>query len=170
MSTRALFRWFDDETYHNKWGQACPIDAIGVSAHLVVEFSGFQEGHEPSPSSDPHGNIPSHCHSHQNCQQSGYILHAAIGSGEALVMLHRVMRPVQSQCVHMAIEIAHEGGTFVRHRHCNLRPCYGPLKNSDLYYCSLLYYSASSYLFSRHQRQWMPFWLPLSSTDKPEFN
>ena len=39
-----------------------------------------------------------------------------VASGEALVMLHRVMHFVLHWCTAMAIKIARDGGAFVRHR------------------------------------------------------
>ncbi len=38
-------------------------------------------------------------------------------SSVSLVMLHWVMPRALLQCVRMAINMAHNGGTFVRHRH-----------------------------------------------------
>jgi hypothetical protein len=40
----------------------------------------------------------------------------SVASGEALFMLHRVMRSVLHWRTAMAIEMARNGGTFVRHR------------------------------------------------------
>jgi hypothetical protein len=39
-----------------------------------------------------------------------------VASGEALVMLHWEMRSVSYQRTAMAIEMAHDGGTFLRRR------------------------------------------------------
>jgi hypothetical protein len=39
-----------------------------------------------------------------------------VASGEALVMLHQAMRSVLHRRTAMAIEIAHNGGAFVRRR------------------------------------------------------
>ena len=86
---------------------------------------------------DAHGIVPPHRNGHQNGQQSGYILHyfcvdcspggrrgdtervvaqwrCSVASGEALVMLHWEMRSVLFQRTAMAIEIAHDGGIFIR--------------------------------------------------------
>ena len=86
---------------------------------------------------DAHSIVRSHRDGHQNGQQSGYILHyccvdcspggrrgdtervvtqwwRSVASGEALVMLHREMSSVLHQRTAMAIEMAHDGGTFVR--------------------------------------------------------
>ena len=40
----------------------------------------------------------------------------SVASGEALVMLHRAMRSVLHRRTAMAIEMARDGGTFVRRR------------------------------------------------------
>jgi hypothetical protein len=39
-----------------------------------------------------------------------------VASGKALVMLHRAMRSVSHRRTAMTIEMARNGGTFVRHR------------------------------------------------------
>jgi hypothetical protein len=41
----------------------------------MAAFSGFWESHEPPPLADEYGVVPAHHHSHQNDQQSGFILH-----------------------------------------------------------------------------------------------
>jgi hypothetical protein len=96
--------------------------------------------------SSPHGN------GHQNGQQSGYMLHHycvdycpggcqgnteqvvtqwwhPVTSGEALVMLlHQVMRSRLHRRTTMAIEMACNGGAFIRRRpNRSSAPCYGPL-------------------------------------------
>ena len=102
----------------------------------------FYESHEPPPSVDMRGIVPPHCHGHRYGQQSGYMLHrrfvcccpggrrgnmerviarsrrpVAVASGEALVMLHWAMRfSVWHRRTAMAIEMARDGGAFVRHR------------------------------------------------------
>jgi len=93
----------------------------------MAVFSGFYESHE------------SHCDSHQNGQQSGYILHLRfvcccpgdrwgdteqvvtqwwhlVAFMKALVMLHWAMlhEPLQRLCT--AIEMAYGRGAFVRCR------------------------------------------------------
>ncbi len=40
-----------------------------------------------------------------------------VASGEALVMLHWAMRSVLHRHTAMVIEMAHDGGTFIHHRH-----------------------------------------------------
>jgi hypothetical protein len=105
----------------------------------MAVFSGLYESPGPPPSGDARGIVPPHRHRHRNGHQSGYILHyccvdyrpggrwgdtkqvvarwrRSVASGEALVMLHRVMRSVSHQRTAMAIEMARDGGTFVRHR------------------------------------------------------
>ncbi len=105
----------------------------------MVAFSGFYESHEPHPSGDARGILPPHCNHHRNGHQSGYILHyrcvdcrpggrrgnteqvvtrwrRSVASGEALVMLNRAMRSVSHWRTAMAIEMARDGGTFVRRR------------------------------------------------------
>jgi len=39
-----------------------------------------------------------------------------VASGEALVMLHRVIRSALHRCTAMAIKIARDGGAFIRRR------------------------------------------------------
>ncbi len=105
----------------------------------MVVFSGFCESREPSPSVDARGIVLPHRHGHRNGQQSGYMLHCCficccpggrwgnteqvvaqwpcpVASGEALVMLHREMRSVWHRRTAMTIEMAHDGGAFVRRR------------------------------------------------------
>ncbi len=101
----------------------------------MVVFSGFYESHEPPPSGDTRGIAPPHRDVHRNGQQSGYMFimivamaaagairsevarwRHSVASGEALDMLHQVMRSVSHQHTAMAIEMARNGGTFVRRR------------------------------------------------------
>ena len=105
----------------------------------MAAFSGFYESHEPPPSGDARGIVPAHRDGHRNSQQSGFILHRRTvccrpggrrgntervvarwrrtrASDKALVMLHWVMRSVFHRRTTMAIEMAHDGGTFVRRR------------------------------------------------------
>jgi hypothetical protein len=119
---------------------ACPFYNIGASACLMAVFSGFHESHEPPPLGNARGIVPAHRNGRQNGQQNGYILHnhcvdcrpggcrgdteqvvarwgRSVASGEALVMLHLVMRSILHRCIAMAIEMAHGGGRFVRRRH-----------------------------------------------------
>ncbi len=103
----------------------------------MAAFSGFYESHERPPSGDVRGIVPPHRHGHRNGQQSGYMLHRRfvccrpggrrgntervvdqwrrpVASGEALFMLHRVMRFVPHRHTAMAIKMARDGGAFVR--------------------------------------------------------
>ena len=112
---------------------------IGASAHPMVAFSGFYESHEPPPSGDVHVIVPPHHDGHRNGQQSGYILHSlcvdrrpgsrrgnteqvvaqwrrSVASGEALVVLHWEMCSILHRRTAMAIEMARDGGTYVRSR------------------------------------------------------
>ena len=103
----------------------------------MVAFNGFYESREPPPSGNADGIVPPHQDGHQNGQQSGYMLHCvdchpgsrrgdteqvvarwrrSVASGEAL-LLHWAMRFVLHRRTAMAIEMARNGGTFVRHRH-----------------------------------------------------
>jgi len=105
----------------------------------MVVFSGFYESHGPPPSGDVRGIVPPHCHGHRNGQQSGYMLYhyfvcccpdshrgnteqvvaqwqRPVASDEALVMLHRAMLSVWHRRTAMTIEMAHDGGAFVRCR------------------------------------------------------
>ena len=41
----------------------------------------------------------------------------SVASGETLIMLHLAMRSILHRRTAMDIEMAHGGGTFVRHRH-----------------------------------------------------
>ncbi len=106
----------------------------------MVAFSGFYETNEPPPLGDACGIVPAHCDGRRDGQQSGYILHhccvdcrpggcrgnteqvvirwrRSVASGEALVMLHQAMCSVLHRRTAMAIEMARDGSTFVRHRH-----------------------------------------------------
>jgi hypothetical protein len=118
---------------------ACSIGNIGVSAHLMVAFSGFYESHEPPPSGDACSIVPPHHDGHPNGQQSGYMMHhrcvdccpggrlgdtergvtrcrRPVASGEALVMLHWEMRSVLNRRTAMAIKMAHDRGAFICRR------------------------------------------------------
>ncbi len=119
---------------------AQPIDAIGASARPMAAFSGFYESHKPPPSGDVRGIVPAHRDGHRNSQQSGFILHRhtvccspggrrgntervvarwrrLVASIKALDLLHWAMRTVSNHRTAMAIEIASDGGAFVRRRH-----------------------------------------------------
>ena len=105
----------------------------------MMAFSGFCESHEPPPSGDTLGIVPSHRHSHQNGQQSGYMLHRCnvccrpggrrdntervvarwrhlVAFIKALDLLHQAMRAVSHHRTTMAIEKASDRGAFVRRR------------------------------------------------------
>jgi len=117
----------------------CPIDAIGASACPMVAFSSFYESHEPPPSGNARGIVLPHRHGHRNGQQrGGHVAHRCVdcvpggrrGDTEqvvarwqslvafmkALDLLHWVMRSVSHRRTAMAIEIARDGGAFVRRR------------------------------------------------------
>ncbi len=106
----------------------------------MAAFSGVYESHKPPPLVDARGIVPAHRHGHRNDQQSGFILHrrtvccrsggrrgntervvarwrCLVASIKALDLLHRVMRAVSHHHTAMAIEIASDGGAFVRRRH-----------------------------------------------------
>jgi len=106
----------------------------------MVAFSGFFESHEPPPLGDVSGIVPAHRHGHRNDQQSGFILHRRtvccrpggrrgnmervvarwrrlVASIRALDLLHWEMHAVLHHRITMAIEIASDGGAFVRRRH-----------------------------------------------------
>jgi len=106
----------------------------------MAAFSGFYESHEPPPLVNARGIVPAHHHGHRNDQQSGFILHRRtvcclpggrrgntervvtrwrrlVASIKALDLLYRAMRAVLHHRTAMAIEIASNGGAFVRHRH-----------------------------------------------------
>jgi len=118
----------------------CPVDAIGASARPMAAFSGFYESHEPPQSGDACGVVPPHRDGHRNDQQSGFILHRCtvcccpggrrgdteqvvarwqrlVASIKALNLLHQAMRAVLHHRTVMAIEMASDGGAFVRRRH-----------------------------------------------------
>ena len=105
----------------------------------MAVFSGLYESPGPPPSGDARGIVPPHRNDHRNGHQSGYILHyrcvdcrpggrrgdtervvarwrRPVASGKALVMLHRAMRSVSQRRTAMAIELARDGGAFVRRR------------------------------------------------------
>jgi len=104
----------------------------------MAVLSGSYESPGPPPSGDARGIVPPHRNHHHNGHQSGYILHyhcvdcrpgscrgdtervvtqwrRSVASGEALVMLHWAMRSVLHRRTAIAIEMARNGGTFVRH-------------------------------------------------------
>jgi len=106
----------------------------------MAAFSGFYDSHEPPPSGDARGTVLAHCDGHRNSQQSGFILHRRtvccrpgsrqgnterlvarwrrlVASIKALDLLHWAMRAVSHHRTAMAIEIASDGGAFVRRRH-----------------------------------------------------
>ena len=102
----------------------------------MVAFSGFYESHEPPPLGDARGIAPPHRDGHRNGQQSGYMFimdcrpgvrrgdteqvvarwRRPVASGKALVMLHWAIRSVLHRRTAMTIEMARDGGTFVRRR------------------------------------------------------
>jgi hypothetical protein len=117
----------------------CPIDAIGASTRLMAVFIGFYESPGPPPLGDARGIVPPHPDDHRNGHQSGYIIHRCfvcccpggrqgdtervvaqwrcpVASSVALDMLHWAMPHVLLQHLTMAIEMARNGGAFVRHR------------------------------------------------------
>ncbi len=121
----------------NQLALACPIGNIKVSARPMAVFSGFFESHEPPPSGNACGIVPSHRNGHRNGQKSGYMLHhrsvdcrpggrwgntervvtrwqRPVAFGKALVTLHWVMCSVFHRHTAMAIEMARDGGAFVR--------------------------------------------------------
>jgi len=118
---------------------ACPIDAIGVSAHPMDVFSGFYESPGPPSSGDAHGIVPPHRNDHPNGHQSGYIIRGCfvcccpggprgntervvarwrrpVASGVAMDMLHQTVPHVSPQRLTMAIKMARNRGAFVRRR------------------------------------------------------
>jgi len=101
----------------------------------MATFSGFYESHEPPPLGDVRSIVPLHRHGHQNGRQSGHILHRSFvcccpggrqGNTEQLVahwrhlctkaldLLHQTMRIVWHRHTAMAVEMARDGGKFVR--------------------------------------------------------
>ena len=105
----------------------------------MAVFSGLYESPGPPPSGNARGIVPPHHNHHRNGHQSWYILHyrcvdcrpggrrgdtervvarwrRPVASGKALVMLHRAMRSVSHRRTAMTIEMARDGGTFVRRR------------------------------------------------------
>ena len=103
----------------------------------MAAFSGFYESHGPIPSCDARGIVPAHRHGHHNGQQSGHILHRRfvfcrpggrrgdtervvarwrhlVAFMKALDLLHQAMLTVFHRRTAMAIEMACDGGTFVR--------------------------------------------------------
>ena len=100
-------------------------------------FSGFYESHEPPPSGDARGIVLPHCHGHRNGQQGGgHVAHrhvhcvpgsrwgdtervvarwrSLVAFMKALDHLNREMRSVFHRHIAMAIEMARDGGAFVR--------------------------------------------------------
>jgi len=115
--------------------------STGAIARPMAAFSGFYESHKPPPSplGGARGIVPAHREGHQNSQQSGFILHRRtvccrpggrrgntervvarwrhlVASIKALDLLHWAMCAVSHHRTAMAIEIASDGGAFVRRR------------------------------------------------------
>jgi hypothetical protein len=106
----------------------------------MVAFSGFYESHEPPPLGDARGIAPPHRDGHRNDQQrgGGNFAHRCLdyrpggrrGDTErvlaqwqslvafmkALDLINRAMRSVSHRRTAMAIEMARNGGAFVRRR------------------------------------------------------
>ena len=105
----------------------------------MAVFSGLYESPGPPPLGDARGIVPPHRDDHRNGHQSGYIIlccfvcsrpggrqgdtervvarwRRPVASGVALDMLHRAMRSVSHRRTAMTIEMARDGGTFVRRR------------------------------------------------------
>ena len=103
----------------------------------MAAFSGFYESHGPNLSGDAFGIVPAHGHNHRNGEQSGHILHChfvfccpggrpgdteqvvarwwrLVAFMKALDLLHQAMLAVLHRRTAMAIEMAGDGGTFVR--------------------------------------------------------
>ena len=122
---------------------ACPFDNIRASACPMVVFSGFYENQEPPPSGNAIGIVLPHRDGHQNCQQSGHILHRhfvccrpggrrghtervvtrwwrLVAFMKALDLLHWEMLTALHRHTAMAIKKACNGGAFVccRRRFC----------------------------------------------------
>jgi hypothetical protein len=95
------------------------------SARLMVGFSGFYESHKPPPLGDARGIVPPHRDGHLRfvcCHPGGRRgdtervfsrWRRPVASGEALVMMHRVMCSVSHRRTAMAIEIARDEGAFI---------------------------------------------------------
>jgi len=102
----------------------------------MAVFSGLYESPGPPPSGNARGIVPPHRDDHRNGHQSGQNRcvdcrpggrrgdtervvarwRRPVASGKALVMLHRAMRSVSHRRTAMTIEMARDGGTFVRRR------------------------------------------------------
>ena len=106
----------------------------------MVAVSGFYESHEPPPSGDARGIVLPHRHGHRNGQQKGMgrVAHlcvvcdpggrrgiteqvvarwqSLVAFMKALDLLHQAMRSVLHRRTAMAIEIARDGGAFIRRR------------------------------------------------------
>jgi len=95
----------------------------------MVAFSGFYESHEPPPLGDVRGIVPPHRHGHQNDQQRGgaggrrgdteRVLarwQSLVAFMKALDLFKWAMRSVSHRRTAMAIEMARDGGAFVRRR------------------------------------------------------
>ena len=105
----------------------------------MVAFSDFYESPGHAALGDAQCIVPAHRHGHKNGQQSGHIFHLRfvccrpgsrwgdtepvvaqwwhlVAFMKALVMLHWAMPHVPLQCLCTAIEMACDGGAFVRRR------------------------------------------------------
>ena len=112
---------------------------MGVSACLIWAFSGFYESHEPPLSGDACARVSPHRDGHRNGQQRWYIVHhrfvdcrhgsrrgdtdqvvarwqRPVASDVAMDILHWLMPRASLQRLRMTIEMACDGGTFVRRR------------------------------------------------------
>ena len=115
----------------------CPFYNIRASACPIAAVSGFYESHGSTSSGDVRGIVPAHRHGHRNGQQSGHILHRRfvfclpgcrrgdtervvarwrhlVAFMKALDLLHQAMLTVFHHRTAMAMEMASDGGTFVR--------------------------------------------------------
>jgi hypothetical protein len=132
-ATWALFQQFDNEIIY-PWNRGRHVQLM-ISERVLTRWRRLATHllHWAM-----HVVLPPHRDGHQNDQQSGYILHnccvdccpggrpgdtewvvtrwrrsVASASGEALVMLHRVMNAILHRRTAMAIKMACNGGAFV---------------------------------------------------------
>ena len=105
----------------------------------MAAFSGFYESHEPPPLGDTRGIVLVHRDGHKKSQKSEFILHPCtfcchpggrwgnteqvvarwrhlVASIKALDLINWLMCSVSHRRTAMAIEMAHDGGAFVRRR------------------------------------------------------
>ena len=129
------------------------ILAIGASARPMAAFSGFYESPGPPPSSNVRGIVPSHCHGHQNGQQSFCLLspwrppRQYGASSRPMVAFsgfyesHGPLPPLHGHGYQNGQQrryICSLSPLLLFDQHIAKRPCYGPFKLTPSYDINLI--------------------------------